>query len=121
MLIFLFQHIDRAYQQQAKKNLGWAKVKAIPDERHREKNKELHFQKGNSERFRRQVDSGEIFPFCGTFAWPQKELNPASLLGMNYEELDPIRVECECFVIFSSKRSSFRVLGHDQAKVQEAV
>ncbi|KAF3904355.1 hypothetical protein AA313_de0207264 [Arthrobotrys entomopaga] len=120
-LVYLNKHADKDVQMNAKKTLGWAKVKAIPDKRHREaitkKEKELE-EKG---RFRSPHDPDENFPYIGVFDWPNSEIDPAHTLGLNYEALDPIRLDHGVYIIYSAKRKCFRVLGYRSDSIEQAL
>src|SRR4051794_37684184 len=101
--MYLNKHADRDVQATAKKTLGWAKVKAIPDERHRDATTKRTKESQEKLRFKRPPNPNEIFPFTGVFAWPHTEVNPADVLGMNYESLDPIRLDLSVYIMYSSK------------------
>ncbi|KAF3917070.1 hypothetical protein ABW20_dc0100967 [Dactylellina cionopaga] len=120
-LMYLNKHADKDVQSSTKKILGWAKVKAIPDKRHRDFTTKLEKEREEKSRFRSPHSPEEIFPYTGAFAWPQKEVNPGDVLGMNYESLDPIRLELEVYIVYSSKRQCFRILGYDHESIQKAL
>ncbi|KAF3910306.1 hypothetical protein ABW21_db0207107 [Orbilia brochopaga] len=120
-LIYLNKHADKSAQSVAKKTLNWAKVKAIPDKRHREAATKEEKEREAKSRFRSFPDPNEVFPYTGVFAWPHTEVSPSEVLGMNYESLDPIRLEVGVYIVYSSKRHCFRVLGYDQESIQEAL
>ncbi|KAJ6259485.1 hypothetical protein Dda_5122 [Drechslerella dactyloides] len=120
-LVYLNKHADKSAQSAAKKSLNWAKVKAIPDKRHRDAATKEEKEREEKGRFRSFPDPNEVFPYTGVFAWPQSEVSPAEVLGMNYESLDPIRLEVGVYIVYSSKRHCFRVLGYDQESIQKAL
>ncbi|EPS42842.1 hypothetical protein H072_3177 [Dactylellina haptotyla CBS 200.50] len=120
-LIYLNKHADRDVQSTAKKTIGWAKVKALPNQRHREAMVKYEKEMEEKGRFRQQHDESELFPFVGVFDWPPTEVNPTDVLGMNYEALDPIRLEHEVYILYSKKRSCFRVLGYSNDSIEKSL
>lgn len=67
------------------------------------------------QRFRREPPTGMAFGAIGTFHWPVKEYQPHEVLGNSYEALDPIRMDCSCYVIYNQNISGFQVLGKADA------
>ncbi|TKA64152.1 hypothetical protein B0A55_09296 [Friedmanniomyces simplex] len=63
------------------------------------------------QRFRRDPPMGTAFRAIGSFHWPVKEYRPEEILGNSYEALDPIRMECSCYVVFVKAFNLFRVMG----------
>ncbi|KAK6344503.1 hypothetical protein TWF696_008137 [Orbilia brochopaga] len=120
-LVYLNKHADKSAQSAAKKTLNWAKVKAIPDKRHREAATKEEKERELKGRFRSSPDPNEVFPYTGVFAWPHSEVSPSEVIGMNYESLDPIRLDVGVYIVYSSKRHCFRVLGYDQESIQKAL
>lgn len=66
------------------------------------------------QRFRREPPTGMAFGAIGTFHWPVEEYQPHEVLGNSYEALDPIRMDCSCYVIYNQNISGFQVLGGDR-------
>ncbi|CAK3891581.1 Hypothetical predicted protein [Lecanosticta acicola] len=62
-------------------------------------------------RFRQFPPSDMAFEAIGTFHWPATESRPEDAFGMSCEVLDPIRMDCECYIKHSSERSLFQVCG----------
>ncbi|KAF3939509.1 hypothetical protein ABW19_dt0207832 [Dactylella cylindrospora] len=120
-LMYLNKHIDRDIQANAKKASAWARIKAMPDERHRNAAAKQEKEREEKLRFKSLPPQAEVFPFTGVFSWPQNEINPATALGMNFESLDPIRMEYGVYITYSSKRNCFRVLAYDHAAVQKTL
>lgn len=63
------------------------------------------------QRFRQFPPLGTVFGAIGTFYWPMQEYQPHEVLGSNYEALDPIRMECSCYVVFQKSIPGFEVMG----------
>lgn len=62
----------------------------------------------------------ELFDAIGTFHWPHLEYRPEDVLGPSYEALDPVRMDCECYINYHSDIHSFLVLGGSK-QVQAAL
>ncbi|KAK6529243.1 hypothetical protein TWF281_008424 [Arthrobotrys megalospora] len=120
-LMYLNKHADKDVQSVSKKTLGWAKVKALPGQRHREAATKHEKKREENNRFRLPSGNDDKFPFSGVFAWPQTEVNPGDVLGMNYESLDPVRHDNGVFIVYSNKRHCFRVLGDNQESIDKAL
>lgn len=54
------------------------------------------------------------FHAIGSFHWPVNEYRHDEVLGANYEALDPIRMECSCYIVFYKERDLFRVMGKQE-------
>ncbi|KAK6353770.1 hypothetical protein TWF730_008197 [Orbilia blumenaviensis] len=120
-LMYLNKHADKDVQSVTKKSTPWAKVKALPGQRHREAATKQERQREERNRYRVPSKNDEIFPYSGAFAWPQTEVNPADVLGMNYESLDPVRHDNGVYIVYSSKRQCFRVLGFNQESIDRSL
>lgn len=70
------------------------------------------------QRFRQHPPPDMAFGAIGTFHWPVKEYNPQEILGTNYEALDPIRMDCACYVVW--KKNSFQVMGRNMETIKAA-
>ena len=62
-------------------------------------------------KFRQYPPPHQPFGAIGSFHWPVQEYRPDEILGTNYEALDPIRMDCSCYVLFVKDRSIFQVMG----------
>lgn len=71
------------------------------------------------QRFRQHPPLDVAFGAIGTFHWPVKEYAPHEILGANYEPLDPIRIDCSCYVVW--KKNAFQVMGRNMDKVKAAL
>lgn len=71
------------------------------------------------QRFRQHPPLDMAFGAIGTFHWPVKDYSPTEILGPSYEALDPIRMDCSCYVVW--KRSGFQVMGKNMDKVKAAL
>ena len=60
------------------------------------------------------------FGAIGSFHWPVQEYKPEEILGTSYEALDPIRMDCSCYVVFRQERGTFEVMGKAE-KVREGL
>ncbi|KAK3696548.1 hypothetical protein LTR37_017890 [Vermiconidia calcicola] len=72
------------------------------------------------QRFRQYPPPGMAFGAIGSFHWPMLEYRPDEVLGMSYEALDPIRMDCSCYVVYRPERSLFQILGSGK-DVQEGL
>jgi len=63
------------------------------------------------QRFRQPPPLGSTFGSIGSFRWPVDDYRPEDVLGPSYEILDPIRMECQCYIIFKKEHSSFEIMG----------
>ena len=77
-------------------------------ERHWEKEVKKH-------RFRQFPPPDKAFEAIGSFHWPMNEYKPEEILGSSYEALDPIRMDCKCYVVFDEEQGLFRVMGRSDA------
>lgn len=99
----------------------WAKINAAPSDRKQARIDKISRESAVRRRYRQAPEEGTSFNAIGIFVWPTKEINPQSSLGMAFEALDAVRFDCEVYVIFSRKRSMFRVLGNQPKNVDIAV
>ncbi|KAK6510394.1 hypothetical protein TWF506_009504 [Arthrobotrys conoides] len=120
-IMYLNKHADKDVQSATKKTLGWAKVKALPGQRHRDAATKQEKEQQEKSRYKLPSKNDENFPFTGAFAWPQTEVNPGDVLGMNYESLDPVRHDNGVYIVYSYKRHCFRVLGYTQESIDKAL
>ena len=67
------------------------------------------------QRFRQYPPPGKGFGAIGSFHWPVDEFRPEEILGKSCEALDPIRMDCKCYVVFVKDRSIFQVMGKAEA------
>lgn len=63
------------------------------------------------QKYRQAPPLGTAFGAIATFHWPIDEYRPEEVLGRNYEALDPIRMDCACYIIFERNMSVFQLLG----------
>lgn len=63
------------------------------------------------QRFRQHPPPDMAFQAIGSFHWPTSEYKPEEILGASHEALDPVRVDCACYVVFYKDRNVFRVMG----------
>lgn len=99
----------------------WAKINAAPSDRKQARIDRIARDSAVRKRYRQAPEEGTSFNAVGVFVWPTKEINPQTSLGMGFEALDSVRFECEVYIIFSRKRSMFRVLGDDPSNVERAI
>lgn len=62
-------------------------------------------------KYRQYPHPSQSFGAIGTFHWPANEWRPDKILGPNFEALDPIRMDCSCYVVFVSEKAAFHVMG----------
>ena len=105
-------------QSRSKTSTAFAKVVSLtPRQRvNAEKKWEREVMK---QRFRQYPPPGTGFGAIGSFHWPM-EYRPEEVLGMSFEALDPIRMECKCYIVFVNEKSIFQVFG-DQTPMQRGV
>lgn len=99
----------------------WARVNAAPSDRKQARIDRASREAAVRRRYRQSPEEGTSFNAIGVFVWPTKEVNPQTSLGMAFEALDAIRFDCEVYIIFSRKRSMFRVLGNEPRNVDAAI
>lgn len=71
-------------------------------------------------RYRQFPPYGSVFGAIGTFHWPLSAYRPEEALGNSFEVLDPIRMDCESYIVFNKDSSAFQVMG-DSDNVKQAV
>ena len=71
------------------------------------------------QRFRQYPPVHMGFAAIGTFHWPVKDYSPQEILGTHYEALDPIRMDCSCYVVW--KNDAFQVMGMTMDRVKAAL
>lgn len=105
---------DWQSSQKSSRSRKFAKVCSLtPDSRIRaEKRWEKEVKK---HRFRQFPPLDKAFDAIGSFHWPVKEYKPNEILGSSYEALDPIRMDCKCYVVFDEKQGLFHVMGKPDA------
>lgn len=62
-------------------------------------------------KYRQFPHPNQAFGALGTFHWPVSEWRPEQTLGPSYEALDPIRMDCSCYVVFRPELSAFQIMG----------
>lgn len=72
------------------------------------------------QKYRQNPPMGSAFGAIGTFHWPTQEYRPEDVLGRSYEALDPIRMDCACYIVFERDISSFHLMG-DGVNVKQAL
>jgi len=91
---------------------AFAKVVSLtPKQREREERK--WEREVTRQKYRQHPPPGDAFGAIGSFLWPVKEYRPEDILGASFEALDPVRMECSCYVVFEADRSVFRVMGKE--------
>jgi hypothetical protein len=63
------------------------------------------------QKFRHPPPLGSRFGSIGTFRWPAEDFRPEDVLGSSFEVLDPIRMECSCYIVYEAAITSFQVMG----------
>lgn len=71
-------------------------------------------------RYRQFPPYGSVFGAIGTLHWPLSVYRPEEALGNSFEALDPIRMDCESYIVFNKDSSTFQVMG-DAEHVKQAV
>jgi hypothetical protein len=73
------------------------------------------------EKFRQHPPLDMAHDSIGHFHWPNDgDLRPDEVMGKTYEALDPIRMECKCYIVWIDDTSTFRVMG-DLEQVKRAL
>lgn len=67
------------------------------------------------QRFRQRPPLGTKFGAIGTFHWPVQDHQPHEVLGTFCEALDPIRMDCSCYVVFYPETQLFQAMGDADA------
>lgn len=121
-LLALMDHINIDIEDSAVRVGGtWAKINAAPSDRKQARIDKISLESAVRRRYRQAPGEGASFNAVGVFVWPTKEINPQTSLGMAFEALDAVRFDCEVYIIFSRKRSMFRVLGNQPKNVDIAI
>ncbi|KAM0723284.1 hypothetical protein Q7P37_001485 [Cladosporium fusiforme] len=104
-------------EKQSKRQMGksaFYKTGSLTD--HQRKAEERHWTREvKRQRFRQEPPALTPFGAIGTFHWPVQEYQPHEVLGKFYEALDPIRMECSCYVVFEKTNQVFQVMGEADA------
>lgn len=69
-------------------------------------------------RYRQRPPVGRTFQTVGYFYWPNEHYRPDEILGPSYEALDPIRMQCSCYILHED--GMFQVMGKTEG-VQNAL
>jgi hypothetical protein len=72
-------------------------------------------------RFRQMPPQDQSFQSIGTFHWPSKEWKAVEVLGPSLEAFDPIRMDCQCYIVHQPEASIIKVMGnttHVQSALQ---
>ncbi|KAL7266387.1 hypothetical protein RUND412_011068 [Rhizina undulata] len=116
----LLEHVRLHLEGNRKKTGGkWEKIKAAPTDQRAHKLNIRARAEARRRRFRQMPQEGTWFNAVGVFIWPNSD--PKMLLGANFEFLDQVRFDCEVYILYSSKKKMFRVLGDDQKNVAQAL
>lgn len=67
------------------------------------------------QRYRQDPAPNARFGAVGSFHWPVDDCKPEEVLGGSSEALDPIRMDCSCYIGFNSMLGVFRVMGKASA------
>ena len=73
------------------------------------------------QKFRQALPLGKTFAALGTFYWPVSECRPEEALGLSFEAIDPIRMDCSAYISFMPQCNAFRVASPDHQKVLKAL
>ncbi|KAI4214606.1 MAG: hypothetical protein LQ351_003023 [Letrouitia transgressa] len=60
-------------------------------------------------RYQQVPEENQQFSFNGFFLWPDTGAQATDLFGPSCEAFDPVRVSCEAYVVFDSRRSVFQI------------
>ncbi|KAK4547295.1 hypothetical protein LTR36_000950 [Oleoguttula mirabilis] len=77
----------------------------------REREEKRWIREVTRQRYRQHPPPDMAFQAIASFHWPTQEHKPEEMLGASHEALDPVRMDCACYVVFSKERSIFRVMG----------
>ncbi|OJD37695.1 dna polymerase v family and armadillo-type fold domain-containing protein [Diplodia corticola] len=97
----------------------WAKVWGYNPKAERKLRKRL-LRDEERRKYRQTISEGEVLAHSAHFIWPLPK-EPEQVLGMNFEALDPIRMNCECYITCErSFRTILKIQGNVEQKVKEA-
>ncbi|KAF4540391.1 DNA polymerase v family and armadillo-type fold domain-containing protein [Lasiodiplodia theobromae] len=98
----------------------WAKVWSFNHKAERRLRKRL-LKDEERAKYRQAISEGETLTYSTEFVWPLPK-EPEQILGMNYEALDPIRMNCECYITCEKvPRTIFRIQGNNENKMRKAL
>ncbi|KAF2233157.1 hypothetical protein EV356DRAFT_448903 [Viridothelium virens] len=96
---------------------AWAKLWSLtPDLKQRLEKKLVDDEQRQA--FRQTPETGITFPAIGNVLWPADEYHPVEVLGKSYEALDPIRMDCRCYIVWDD--DAFKLMGRDKEMVRTA-
>lgn len=110
---------DAIPSQKAARAAKFAKIASLTDAQSNRAEKKWK-REVTRQRYRQHPPPDMPFGAIGSFLWPVEEYRPEEVLGPSYEALDPIRMDCSCYVVFSRERKIFRIMGK-YADVQQAL
>lgn len=98
----------------------WAKVWSFNHKAEKRLRKRL-LKDEERAKYRQAISEGEVLTYSTEFVWPLPK-EPEQILGMNYEALDPIRMNCECYITCEKmSRTIFRIQGNNENKMRKAL
>ncbi|KAI5780540.1 hypothetical protein EDC01DRAFT_633397 [Geopyxis carbonaria] len=112
--------VDSQFDADSSRVGGWDRINVQPSHRVLKRMEETYKKELVKKRFRHAPPIGHSFRAVGVFLWPAKEIDPYSALGLSLEGLDPIRFECEVYILYNRRTCQFRALGDRRSLVEKA-
>ncbi|KAL1622761.1 hypothetical protein SLS54_004781 [Diplodia seriata] len=117
------EKLIKEWLREIRSDLGdalWAKVWGF-DKKAAKKLRKRLLRDAERRKYRQTIVGGEVLAHSAQFVWPLPK-EPEQVLGVNFEALDPIRMDCECYITCErGSRTIFRIQGNDEWKVGEAL
>lgn len=101
----------------AKKD-GFPKTGELQSKRERAADAKLK-EDAEKQKYQRDPQEGQKFPFRGYFLWPTEEVKPEELLGPSFEAYDSIRTFNAAHITFDVKLSCFKILSNTEDAIQQ--
>lgn len=96
--------------QKSARSAAFAKIESLTPKK-REVEEKRWYREVKRQKFRQHPPPLMAFGAIGNFHWPVQEYRPEEILGANYEALDPVRMDCSCYIVFYKERNVFRLMG----------
>lgn len=98
----------------------WAKTPSRTPEARRIHERDLDIEEQKQDYRRNPPATGASFESIGSFVWPSDDYRPPDVYGRNCEALDPIRLDCLCYVTWDPASGSLKAMGN-KSDVEEAL
>ncbi|KAJ9668629.1 hypothetical protein H2201_001271 [Coniosporium apollinis] len=112
--------ITAAYPGRSKPE--WSKTAAVTDATKLKIRKQIRLE-ARRESFRQAPPESLESVSTARFPWPEDKVSfrPEQVLGSNLEALDPIRMDCQCYITLEKGSKFLQVLGENEEQVHSAL